>query len=110
MPLPPGLRPDNRRPRLRPEECTHRAARIAVDMCIMNVQYMNTLSNFIPMGELLHVQMHLLYGLIDTMTATANIDADTVLDIAGKYFKSLRAERYEMDGLDSHGNPKKKTP
>lgn len=96
------------RPQLKPEESSQRAANIAVDMCVMNVQYMNTLSHFLPMGELFHVQMHLLYGLIDTMGATSNVDPDTVIEMAGKYFKSLRAERYEMDGLDSHGRPKKK--
>lgn len=84
-------------PKLKPEESTQRAAQIAVDMCVMNVQYMNTLSQFLPMGELFHVQMHLLYGLIDTMSATANVDPRTVLDMADKYFKSLRRERHEMD-------------
>lgn len=83
-------------PRLKPEESTQRAARVAVDMCIMNVQYMNTLSQFMPMGELFHVQMHLLYGLIDTMGATANMDPETVLDLVNKYFKSLRRERTEI--------------
>jgi hypothetical protein len=83
-------------PRLLPEECSQRAAGIAVDMCTMNVQYMNTLSQFLPLGELFHVQMHLLYGLIDTMGATANVDPETVIEIAGKYFKSLRDERTEM--------------
>lgn len=83
-------------PKLRPEECSQRAAGIAVDMCIMNVQYMNTLSQFLPMGELFHVQMHLLYGLIDTMAATGNVDPRTILDLADKYFKSLRKERTEI--------------
>lgn len=83
-------------PKLRPEESTQRAARIAVDMCVMNTQYMNTLTEFMSFGELFHVQMHLLYGLIDTMGATANVDPQTVLDIAGKYFESLREERREM--------------
>jgi hypothetical protein len=82
--------------RLKPEESTQRAACIAVDMCVMNVQYMNTLSQFLSMGELFHVQMHLLYGLIDTMAATANVDARTVLDLADKYFKALRKERTEV--------------
>jgi hypothetical protein len=62
----------------------------------MNVQYMNTLSQFLPMGELFHVQMHLLYGLIDTMGATANMDPETVLDMVKKYFESLRRERSEI--------------
>ena len=83
-------------PTLKPEESSQRAACIAVDMCTMNVQYMNTLSQFLTMGELFHVQMHLLYGLIDTMGATSNIDARTVLDIAGKYFKALEKERREV--------------
>ncbi len=85
-----------RAPKLRPEESSQRAACIAVDMCVMNVQYMNTLSQFLTMGELFHVQMHLLYGLIDTMGATSNVDPETVLDVAQKYFKALRAERREM--------------
>ena len=92
--------------RLRPEEGTHRSAQIAVDMCHMNLQYMNTLSQFIPKAEMFHVQMNLLYALIDTMGATADVDPGVVLDMAKKYFSSLRTERYEMDNLDSHGRPK----
>ena len=84
-------------PRLKPEESTQRAAKIAVDMCTMNLQYLNTLSAFLPMGELFHLQMHLLYGLIDTMGATANVDPETVLDMAQKYFKALRKERREIE-------------
>lgn len=87
----------DRPPRIKPEESTQRAAQIAVDMCTMNLQYMNTLSQFLPLGELFHLQMHLLYGLIDTMSATANVDTRTVLDLAGKYFESLRRERLNMD-------------
>jgi hypothetical protein len=86
-----------RGPLLKPEESMQRAAQIAVDMCVMNVQYMNTLSQFLPMGELFHVQMHLLYGLIDTMGATANVDPETVLDMAGKYFRALKIERMNID-------------
>jgi hypothetical protein len=63
----------------------------------MNVQYMNTLSQFLGMGELFHCQMHLLYGLIDTIGATVNADPETILDMAQKYFKALRKERREMD-------------
>lgn len=83
----------NKAPALRPEEGATRASRIAVDMCVMNVQYMNTLSQFLPMGELFHVQMQLLYGLIDTMGATANVAPQTVLQMASKYFERLSAER-----------------
>src|SRR5262245_44063478 len=83
-------------PKLKPEESTQRAVQIAVDMCVMNTQYFNTLSQFLSMGELFHCQMHLLYGLIDTMGATSNVDPETVLDVARKYFESLRAERREM--------------
>jgi hypothetical protein len=83
-------------PRVKPEESSQRAAGIAVDMCIMNLQYMNTLSQFLPMGELVHVQMHLLYGLIDTMSATANTDPRTVLEMAERYFMSLERERRKI--------------
>lgn len=82
-------------PRLKPEECSQRAASIAVDMCVMNTQYMNTLSHFLPDGEMFHLQMHLLYGLIDIMGVTSNVDPETVLDFARNYFKGLRAERNE---------------
>jgi len=82
-------------PRLLPEECSQRAAAISVDMCVMNVQYMNTLSMFLSDGEMFHLQMHLLYGLIDTMGVTSNVDPETVLDIAHNYFKSLKRERKE---------------
>lgn len=80
-------------PKLKPEECSQRAAAIAVDMCVMNTQYLNTLSMFLPDGEMFHLQMHLLYGLIDTMGVTSNVDPETVLDFARNYFKGLREER-----------------
>ena len=80
-------------PKLRPEECSQRAASIAVDMCVMNTQYMITLSRFLSDGEMFHLQMHLLYGLIDTMGVTSNVDPETVLDFARNYFKGLREER-----------------
>lgn len=84
-------------PRLKPEECSQRAAQIAVDMCVMNTQYFITLSQFISRGEMFHLQMHLLYGLIDTMGATANVDPEMVIGFCERYFKSLRKERKEMD-------------
>lgn len=91
-------------PRLLPEECSQRAARVAVDMCVMNVQYLNTLSQFMSDGEMFHLQMHLLYGLIDTMQVTAGMDPRTVLEFAEKYFKSLERERreYEADKQPSN--------
>lgn len=82
-------------PKLLPEECSQRAAAIAVDMCVMNTQYLNTLSMFLSDGELFHLQMHLLYGLIDTMGVVNNVDPETVLDFARNYFTSLRRERRE---------------
>ena len=81
-------------PELRPEECSQRAAQIAVDMCVMNTQYMLTLDQFISTGEMFHLQMHLLYGLIDTMAATANVNPESVLDVARRYFEQLRRERH----------------
>ena len=87
-------------PRIRPEESSQRAAQIAVDMCVMNTQYMNTLSMFLSDGELFHVQMNLLYGLIDTMGATADIHPQTILDIASKYFKALIRERHQVENGD----------
>lgn len=84
-------------PTLLPEESSQRAARVAVDMCVMNTQYLNTLSNFMSDGEMFHLEMHLLYGLIDTMGAHHNVDPETVLDFARNYFKSLRRERKEYE-------------
>lgn len=91
-----GLR--GKAPQLRPEECTQRAAQIAVDMCVMNTQYMLTLDQFISKGEMFHLQMHLLYGLIDTMSATADINQETVLDMCRKYFETLKRERNKQLG------------
>lgn len=65
----------------------------------MNTQYFLTLSEFLPPGELFHLQMHLLYGLIDTMGIASNVEPETVLDIARNYFKSLRRERTEIGEL-----------
>lgn len=93
----PGL--SGKAPALKPHECTQRAARIAVDMCIMNTQYMLTLDQFLSTGEMFHLQMHLLYGLIDTMSATADIDQETVLDMCKKYFEKLRRERTAIEKL-----------
>jgi len=84
-------------PALRPEESSQRAAAIAVDMCTMNLQYLNTLSMFLSDGELFHLQMHLLYGLIDTMSATSNVGPEMVLNTAKNYFASLRRERHEIE-------------
>lgn len=80
-------------PRLKPEESTQRAAQIAVDMCVMNTQYMITMSNFLSDEEMFHLQMNLLYGLVDTMAAANNIDPESVLDFAHRYFKGMREER-----------------
>ncbi len=66
-------------------------------MCVMNTQYLITLSEFMSLGELFHLQMHLLYGLIDTMGATNNVSPQTVLDVAEKYFKALQEERRETE-------------
>lgn len=84
-------------PTLKPEEASQRAARIAVDMCVMNTQYMITLSEFMSLGEIFHLQMHLLYGLVDTMAATSNTTPETVLDFARNYFRVLREERHEIN-------------
>lgn len=91
-------------PTLLPEESSQRAAGIAVDMAVMNVQYLNTLSNFLSEGELFHLQMHLLYALIDTLGVSANVDPQTVLDIARNYFDSLKRERkeYATDQQPTH--------
>lgn len=62
----------------------------------MNTQYFITLSQFLSNGEMFHLQMHLLYSLIDTMSATHDVDPRTVLNIADKYFKQLRKERSEI--------------
>lgn len=71
----------------------------------MNLQYMNTLSMFLSDGEMIHLQMHLLYGLIDTMAATANTDPETILDFARNYFRALREERnsYETNQQPTDG-------
>lgn len=81
-------------PLLRPQEASQRAVQIAVDMAVMNVQYMNTVGQFIGRGELFHLQMHLLYSLIDIMGATADADPFTVLGIAKTYFEALERERH----------------
>jgi hypothetical protein len=85
------------RPTLLPEESSQRAARIAVDMAVMNTQYFITLNQFISDGEMFQLQMHLLYTLIDTMGVTAGVDPRTVLDLAAKHFKSLERERREYE-------------
>lgn len=80
-------------PALHPWEASARSSQIAVDMCVMNVQYMNTLSQFLSPGELFHVQLQLLYGLVDVMAATKEQRPETIADLVKKHFEALRRER-----------------
>lgn len=80
---------------LHPEQCSHRAATIAVDMAHMVSRYLNTLSHFISKHELYHLELTFLYVIIDLMSSTVNTDHEIVLDQCKKYFSQLR--RSEMN-------------
>lgn len=87
-------------PKLRPEESTQRAARIAVDMAVMNTQYMLTLEQFMGPGEMFHLQMHLLFTIVDTIAIHHEVPQETVLGLASSYLERLRWERNEYKRND----------
>jgi hypothetical protein len=77
---------------IHPQESTHRASRIATDMAIQLSMQLDTLSEFISKKEMLHLQLQMLYVLIDIMSATSKTKHENVLDLAREYFKRLRQE------------------
>ncbi len=78
---------------LHPQEASHRSATISVDMAHMLARYIDTLSQFLSSHELFHVQMNLMYVMIDLMGATTNHDPEYVVEQCKLYFASLKREK-----------------
>lgn len=79
--------------KLHPQESSHRASRIATDMAIRLAMELDTLSQFISKEEMFHLEMQMLYVLIDIMGVTNGSDPENVLDTCRNYFQSLRREK-----------------
>jgi hypothetical protein len=79
---------------LHPDEASHRSASIAVDMAHSLARQLDTLSDFISKEEMLHLQMNLLFVMIDIMGATSNMDPDVVLDQCKLYFSRLKRSEF----------------
>lgn len=81
---------------LHPQESSSRASRIAVDFAVRLGMELDTLSEFLSKGEMFHLEMQILYVLIDIMGISNGSDPEMVLEQAKKYFKSLRREQSEL--------------
>lgn len=83
--------------RLHPQESSHRASRIATDMAIRMAMELDTLSQFISKEEMFHLEMQMLYVLIDLMGVTHGSDPEMVIEQAKAYFQSLRREANALE-------------
>lgn len=79
--------------KLHPQESTHRASRIATDMALRLAMEIDTLSEFISKEELFHLEMQMLYVLIDILGVTNGSDPENVVEQCRDYFRSLRREK-----------------
>lgn len=83
--------------KLHPQESSHRASRIATDMAVRLAMELNTLSEFLSKEEMFHLEMQMLYVLIDLMGTTSRSDPEMVVEQAKRYFQSLRREKNEAN-------------
>lgn len=77
---------------LHPQESSHRSSRIATDLAIQLAMNLDTLSQFISKEELFHLEIQMLYVMIDLMSATNGSDPEHVIEMCKGYFKQLRRE------------------
>lgn len=82
--------------KLEPQESTHRASEIAVDLALMMALQIDMLAPFISKKEMVHIQIQTLYVLIDIMGATHGSDPENVLEQAKGYFRSLKREKLSV--------------
>lgn len=77
---------------LHPQESTHRASRIATDLAVKLAIELDTLSQFISKEEMFHLEMQMLYVMIDLMGATNGSDPEHVIEMCKGYFSKLKRE------------------
>lgn len=80
---------------LHPQESTHRASRLAVDLALKLAMDLDMLSEFISKNELYHIEMQMLYVLVDILGVTNGSEPESVAEQCKSYFKALRRERGE---------------
>lgn len=85
--------------KLHPTESSQRASKIAVDMAVKLALDIDMLSMFMSKHEIFHLEMQMLYTMIDIMGATNGSNPESVVEQCRDYFRSLRRERdkYEKD-------------
>lgn len=82
--------------KLHPQEATHRSSRIATDMALRLAMEIDTLSEFISKDELFHLEMQMVYVMIDILGVTNGSDPEQVCDTCKNYFRSLKREKNEQ--------------
>jgi hypothetical protein len=78
---------------LHPQQASHRSSRIATDLSIQLAMSLDTLSQFISKEEMFHLEMQMLYVMIDLMGATHGSDPENVIEMCKGYFAKLKRER-----------------
>ncbi len=78
-----------------PQEMSARTGEIAVELAFILANHLDLISRFIPTKEFFHLQMNLLYVLVDVMQATKNTNVEHILDNIRDYFKSLEREKHD---------------
>ncbi len=77
---------------IHPQVATHRSSRIATDLAITLAIQIDSYKQFISEEEMFHVQMQMLYVLIDILGATHGSDPEHVIEQCKGYFRSLKKE------------------
>lgn len=77
---------------IHPQEASHRSSRIATDLAVTLAIHIDSYSQFISKDEMFHIQMQMLYVLIDLLGATHGSDPEHVIEHCKGYFKTLRRE------------------
>ena len=77
---------------LHPQEASHRSSRIATDLALTLAIQIDSYSQFISKEEMFHIEMQMLYVLIDMLGATHGSDPENVIEQCKGYFSKLRRE------------------
>lgn len=81
---------------LKPTEMSHRSGDCAVSMTYMIASLLDTYSHVMSKHELFHLQMHVLYAMIDIIGAHTTHSYKQVLTMCERYFEQLEKERGEL--------------
>lgn len=78
---------------LHPQQASHRSSRIATDLAITLAIQIDSYSQFVSQAEMFHIEMQMLYVLIDMMGATHGSDPENVVEACKGYFQQLKREK-----------------